>query len=227
MSESEEVDISPENKELFEHYRNGSIGTDEIVRLFEFLNSLRNKQGKKFKLRPIVQDFGFNEFDFKKLDSEWYKWRKRQQKSDGVGVESQGVPPYTITEKGSEISKGASKALFEQVQEIGNLLVTQFAKNAADRGESLKDYVIKCIELREQYGDQIESLRQENDMLKTLCTMFAQAIKPQFKQLAAVRMYLDWTTGLMQLQALGIDVNQPYIDDVTNRIEEAMGVRIL
>ena len=227
MSESEEVDISPENKELFEHYRNGSIGTDEIVRLFEFLTSLRNKQGKKFKLRPIVQDFGFNEFDFKKLDSEWYKWRKRQQKGDGVGVESQGVPPYAITERGSEISKGASKALFEQVQEIGNLLVTQFAKNAADRGESLKDYVIKCIELREQYGDQIESLRQENDVLKTLCTMFAQAIKPQFKQLAAVRMYLDWTTGLMQLQAVGIDVNQQYIDDVTNRIEEAMGVRIL
>jgi len=226
MSEDER-EISPENEELFEHYRNGSIGPDEEVQLFEFLNSLKNKHGKTFKLRPITAQFNFNDFDYKKLASEWFRWRKRQQKAEGIGIETKGVPPHEIAAKASEVSRGATKSLFDQIQEIGNLLVTQFAKNAADRGEGLKDYVIKCIELREQYGDQIESLRQENDVLKTLCTMFAQAIKPQFKQLAAARMYLDWTTGLMQLQAMGIDLNQQYIDDITNRIEDAMKIRIM
>lgn len=223
----EEDEISPENAELFAHYRNGSIGPDEEVQLFEFLESLKHKHGKKFQLRPITEQFGFNAFDYKKLSTEWFRWRKRQQKADGIGIETKGVSQYAIAEKASQVSAGATKALFDQVQEIGNLLVTQFTKNAADRGESLKDYVIKCIELREQYGDQIEALRQENDVLKTLCSMFAQAIKPQFKQLAAVRMYLDWTTGLLQLQAFGIDLNQKYIDDITNRIEEAMQIRIM
>jgi hypothetical protein len=227
MSDESEDEISPENAELFEHYRNGSIGPDEEVQLFEFLNSLKHKHGKTFKLRPITEQFSYNDFDYKKLASEWFRWRKRQARADGTGIEPRGVSPYTIGEKASEVSKGATKALFDQVQEIGTLLVTQFTKNAADRGEGLKEYVMKCIELREQYGDQIESLRQENDVLKTLCSMFAQAIKPHFKQLAAARMYLDWTTGLMQLQAMGIDLNQQYIDDITNRIEEAMKIRIM
>ena len=224
---TEETEISAENAELFEHYRKGSIDPDETVRLFTFLEGLRNKLGKAFKLRDITEQFNFNEFDHKKLASEWFKWRKREMKGEGIGVGTKGVPPYQITERATEISKGATKALFDQIQEIGNLLVTQFAKNAADRNESLKDYVLKCIELREKYGDQIEGLRQENDVLKTLSSMFSEALKPQFKQLAAARMYLDWTTGLIQLQAMGIEVNQQYIDEVTNKIEEAMKIQIL
>lgn len=220
-------EISPEDGELFEHYRRGSIDPDETVRLFTFLESLRNKVGKAFRLREITDQFNFNEFDHKKLASEWFKYRKRQMKGEGIGVETKGVPPYQITEKASQISAGASKAMFAEVQEIGNLLVTQFTKNAAERAESLKDYVMKAIELREQYGDRIEALRQENDVLKTLCTMFAQALKPQFKQLAAARMYLDWTTGLIQLQALGIPVDQQYIDEITNKMEEAMKIQIM
>jgi hypothetical protein len=225
---SEDADeISPENAELFEHYRNGTIGPDEELQLFELLNNLKREHGKTFKLRSITEKLNYNGFDHKKLESEWFKWRKRQQKAEGIGNELKGVSPHTISEKGSEISKGASKAMFDEVQEIGVLLVTQFSQNAANRSESLKDYVLKCIELREQYGDQIESLRQENDVLKTLSAMFAEAVKPQFKQLAAVRIYLNWTTGLLQLQALGIDVDQRYIDDVTNRIEQAMGIRLM
>jgi len=232
MSDDEipEDEISPEKAELFENYRKGTIGPDETTEFFQYLSSLRDKLGKTFKLRALVTtDFGYTEFDYKRLDTEWYRWRKRQLKGEGTEVEAPkaGITAGTAHEKAREVSKGATRTLFSEIQEIGNLLVTQFSKNAADRGETLKDYVIKSIELREQYGDQIEALRQENDVLKTLATMFAEAVKPQFKQLAATRMYLDWTTGLIQLQAMGIDVNQQYIDEITNRIEQAMNIRIM
>ena len=232
MSEDEmpEDEISPEKAELFENYRKGTIGPDETTEFFQYLSSLRDKLGKAFKLRALVTtDFGYTEFDYKRLDTEWYRWRKRQLKGEGTEVEAPkaGITAGTAHEKAREVSKGATRTLFSEIQEIGNLLVTQFSKNAADRGETLKDYVVKSIELREQYGDQIEALRQENDVLKTLATMFAEAVKPQFKQLAATRMYLDWTTGLIQLQAMGVDVNQQYIDEITSRIEQAMNIRIM
>jgi hypothetical protein len=232
MTEEElpEDEISPEKAELFENYRKGTIGPDETTEFFQYLSSLRDKLGKAFKLRSLVTtNFDYTEFDYKRLDTEWYRWRKRQAKGEDTEAEAPkaGITAGTTHEKAKEVSKGATRTLFSEIQEVGNLLVTQFSKNAADRGETLKDYVVKSVELREQYGDQIEALRQENDVLKTLCSMFAQALKPQFKQLAAARMYLDWTTGLMQLQALGIDLNQQYIDDITNRIEQAMEIRIM
>ena len=40
-------------------------------------------------------------------------------------------------------------------------------------------------------------------------------------------MNLDWTTELMQLNALGYIMNENLINDVTQKIEAAMGIKIL
>lgn len=216
----------PGNKELFEQYRVGSIGPSEEIDLFQFIFTLHDKYGKKFKLRELLKPLGYTDFDFKKLDSEYVKWKRRQEKGEGIGIATQGPSAYNIAAKSKEISTGATKALMSELQELGNLLVTQFAKNASDRGESLKEYVIKCITLREEYGDSIEELQQKYDMQKIVLSMFVDVVKPEFKQLAAARMYLDWITGLIQLKALGIEVDQNVIQQVTLRLEEAMQVRV-
>jgi hypothetical protein len=217
-----------EAKDLLETYRKGTIGPTGEIELFQLIFSLTEKYQKKFKLRDVLKaSFDYTDFEVKRLDSEYHKWLKRQEKQDSPTMEPQGPGAPTIMAKSREIGTGATKALLGELQELGNVLVLQYAKNAADRGESLKDYVLKAIDIREAYGDAMEAMEQENDQLKVLCEMFAQAVKPQFKQLAATRMYLDWTTGLMQLQAMGITPDQKWVDEVTQRIEDAMDIRIL
>jgi hypothetical protein len=219
--------LGPEEKDLFEKYRNGSISPDEEIELFEMLSSLKETHGKNFKLRNLTQALSYTQFDIKRLDSEWLKWRRRQERETGMPPEGpQQLRTSTLAGKGQEISVGAAKTMFKEIQEIGNFLVSQCTVNAANRGESLKEYVQKSIELREQYGDQIEALSQENDSLKALCKIFVEAVKPQFRQIAAARMYLDWITGLIQLQAVGVPVNGDFVDNITNRLEQALQVKL-
>jgi len=231
MSKQESITadkLGQEERDLFEKYRNGSISPDEEIELFEILSEFKETYGKNFKLRNLTQALNYTQFDIKKLDSEWLKWRRRTEKETGTPPEGpHHLRTATFQEKGTQISMGASKAMFNEIQEIGTLLVTQFTTNAANRGESLKDYVLKCIELREQYGDQIEALQQENDSLKALCKIFAEAAKPQFRQMAAVRMYLEWTAGLIQLEAEGVPIDGQYVDAITNRIEQAMQIKLM
>jgi hypothetical protein len=219
---------SAEAKDLLDNYRKGTIGPTDEIELFELIHMITEKYQKKFKLRDALKSsFDYTDFEIKRFDSEYHKWLKRQEKLDSPTMEPQGPSAPTIATKAKQIGEGATKALLGELQELGNSLVLQYAKQAADRGESLKDYVLKSIEVRETYGDQMEALDQENAQLKVLCEMFAQAVKPQFKQLAATRMYLDWTTGLMQLQAMGFVPDQKWVDEVTQKIEDAMSIRIL
>ena len=226
----------PESKALLEKYRDGTIGPSEEIELFELIRNLSEKYGKKFKFREILAPLQYVAFDIKRLDSEYSKWLRRQEKQEKQEKDQEpsqepkaaaATSDKTLNKKIQEIQEGATKGLLTELQELGGLLVTQYAKNASDRGEGLKDYVIKAVEFREQYGEQTEALQQENDMYKALCFVYAQALKPQFKQLAASRIFLEWITGLMQLEALGIDVDKTYVDAVTAKMEEALGIRIL
>jgi len=216
-------EIDPVIKDLFEKYRTGTIEVPEKDELFGFLDSVRDVPG--FNLRTlVVGGLRYGEIDYKRLNGEWYRRRRRAERL----AREKPTPTSEITQKKEDdITKGATDKLFEEVKEIGSLLVNQYAKNASDRGESLKIYVIKSIEMREEYGDQIELLKQENDMLKALSSLFVEAVKPQFKQMAAQRMYLDWITGLLQLQALGIELDSAYVDQVTARLEQVMGITLL
>lgn len=216
-------EIDPVIKDLFEKYRTGTIEVAEKDELFSFLDSVQEIPG--FNLRVLsVGGLQYGEIDYKRLNGEWYRRKKRAERL----AKGKPTPTREITrKKEDEITKGATDKLFEEIKDIGSLLVNEYAGKAADRNESLKVYVTKSIEMREEYGDQIELLKQENDMLKALCSLFAEAVKPQFRQMAAQRMYLDWITGLLQLQALGVELDPSYVDQVTSRLEEVMGINLI
>ena len=216
-------DLKDEQVSLLQRYRKGDVSSEEKQELYEFLNSLRDIPG--FTLKSLLTEFAYNDFDYKRLNTEWYRYRRKQEKEETIAhVEEPGT---RTKDKATMITKGATDRLFEQVKEIGTLLVAQYTKNAADRGEKLKDYVMKAIQLREEHGDQIENLIQQNDMLKALCSIFVEAAKPQFKQMAATRMYLDWITGLLQLQAMGQEVPPEFVDGVTERLEKVLGIKLI
>jgi hypothetical protein len=217
-----------EAKDLFDHYRTGQIGQSEEIELFQLIQDIAQRYEKTFKLREVLRDnFDYSAFEIKRLDNEYHKWLKQQIKEDAPELKPEGPASPAIQQKAKEIGTGATKALLGELQELGNVLVLEHAKMASDRGESLKDYVLKSVEIRETYGDQMEALQQENEQLRALCGLFVEAIKPQFKQLAAARMYLDWVTSLMQLQVMGYVPEQKWVDDVTARIEQALQVRIV
>jgi len=220
-------DIPEREAHFLQRYRAGDISTEEKIELFEFLNSLRDIPG--FTLKALCTEAAFNEFDYKRLNTEWYRFRKQQEKRATESA-TEGPPSVsaqkTVAEKTAQISKGATDALLGEVKEIGAQLVASYAKNAAERGEKLSDYVFKSIEFREKYGDQIEALIQQNDVLKALCSMFVEIVKPHFRQLAATRIYLDWVTGLLQLEAMGIEVDPIYIENVTTRLEQALNIQL-
>ena len=216
-----------ETKDLFKHYKTGAIGPTEEVELFELIASLKNKYQKTFKLRDVLKKcFDYTDFEIKRLDSEFNKWFKRQEKADGEINKPEGPAAPTIMAKSREIGTGATKALLSELQELGNVLVLQYAQKAALRGEGLKDYVIKCVEMREEYGDKMEEMLQENENLKALTGILVQAIKPEFKQMAATRIYVDFITQIMQLSALGYELEEGYISTVMEKIELAMGTKI-
>jgi hypothetical protein len=216
-----------ENVDLIQNYRKGVLSQSQEVELFELLYQLKEKYKGAFKLADVLKNnFDYVQLEVKRLDGEYHKWLKKQEKADSPALTPPGPGEPAIVQKAKEIGTGATKALFSEIQEIGNLLVLTYAQKAAIRGESLKEYILKCIDLRETYGDQIEALAQENAQLKALSGMLVEAVKPSFKQLAAARMYLDWTTTLLQLNVLGITVDERWVDDVTAKVEAALGVVI-
>jgi hypothetical protein len=216
-----------EAKDLIGLYKNGQIGAIEEVELFELIHSLQEKYQKTFKLRDVLKkSFDYPDYQIKHLESEYHKWLKRQENTNSPVLTPQGPAAPPLIEKARGVGKGATQALLGETQEIGNLLVLQYAPNASLRGETLKNYVIKCIEYREQYGDKMEDITQENAVLKVLCQMFVQVVKPQFRQMAASRMYLDWTTELMQLKVMGIDLDDEWVNHITQKIEQAMDIKI-
>lgn len=214
--------VGDNTRKLFEDYRAGNIIIENELELFEWLN--KTKEVKGFDLRRLCLELNYTEFDYKRLADGLSRWKKRLDKEKEE--EKEPTSPRTMSEKATAVTKGATDALFAEVKEIGALCVTEYARNAVNRGESLKDYIIKAVELREQYGDQIEALQQENDALRAFCSIFVEAAKPQFRQMAAARMYLDWTTGLIQLKALGVEVDAEYVNSVTARLEQALNVRL-
>jgi len=215
-----------EVKDLFKLYKTGAIGPTGEVELFELINDLKKKYLKIFKLRDVLKkSFDFTDFEVKRLDSEFNKWLKRQEKDDTTAVVPKGPEGPAIAQKAKEVGTGATKALLGELQELGNILVLQYAQKAALRGEGLKDYVIRCVEMREQYGDRIEEITQENLSLKALSNILVQAVKPQFKRMAATRMYLDFVTQIIQIGALGYEINEGFIAEVTQKLDLAMGIK--
>jgi hypothetical protein len=217
-----------ETKDLFNHYKTGVIGPTEEVELFELIANLKGRYLKTFKLRDVLKkSFDYTDFEIKRLDSEFNKWLKRQEKTDAPAAEPQGPAAPAISAKAREIGTGATKALLGELQELGNVLVLQYAQKAALRGEGLKDYVIKCVDMREQYGDQMEAMTQENENLKALTAIFVQAVKPEFKRMAATRIYVDFILQTIQLSALGYELDESFVSTVMGNIELAMGTKIV
>jgi hypothetical protein len=216
-----------EAKDLFNHYKTGVIGPTEEVELFELIANLKERYQKTFKLRDVLKtSFDYTAFEIKRLDSEYNKWFKRQIRNDEAPAEPQGPAAPAISAKSKEIGTGATKALLGELQELGNVLVLQYAQKAALRGEGLKDYVIKCVEMREQYGDKMEAMTQENENLKALTSILVQAVKPEFKQIVATRIYTDFILQLIQLSALGYELEENFVNTVMGNIELAMGTKI-
>jgi hypothetical protein len=216
-----------EAKDLLDHYRTGVIGPTEEVELFELLANVKEKYQKTFKLKDVLaKSFDYTAFEVKRLDSEFTKWLKRQEKQDSPALEPQGPAAPAIQAKAKEVGTGATKALLGELQELGNVLVLQYAQKAALRGKGLKDYVIECVEFYEQNGDRISEIMQTNDNLKALTSILVQAVKPQFKLMAASRMYLDFITQLIQLSALGYEVDENFTSGVMQKIELAMGIKL-
>lgn len=217
-----------ETKDLFNHYKTGVIGPTEEVELFELIADLKERYQKTFKLRDVLKkSFDYTDFEIKRLDSEYNKWFKRQIKEDAPANEPQGPAAPAIQAKAREVGTGATKALLGELQELGNVLVLQYAQKAALRGEGLKDYVIKCVDMREQYGDQMEAMTQENENLKALTSILVQAVKPEFKQMAATRIYVDFILQVIQLSALGFELEDSFVSTVMGNIELAMGTKIV
>jgi hypothetical protein len=215
-----------EAKDLFDHYKTGVIGPTEEVELFQLIASIKEKYQKTFKLKDVLaKSFDFTAFEIKRFDSEFTRWLKRQVKEDAPEMKPEGPAPPAIIQKAREVGTGATKALLGELQELGNVLVLQYAQKAALRGEGLKDYIIKCVEMREQYGDQMEAMTQENTSLKALTNILVQAVKPQFKRMAATRMYLDFVTQIIQIGALGYEINEGFIAEVTQKLDLAMGIK--
>jgi hypothetical protein len=216
-----------ETKDLLDHYRKGAAGPSEEIELFQLINDLKQRYQKTFKLRDVLKkSFDYTDYEIKHLDSEFNRWLKRQVKEDGPATEPQGPAPPAITAKAKEIGTGATKALLGELQELGNILVLQYGQKAALRGLGVKDYVLKCVDFYEQYGDQTEALIQENESLKALTNILVQAVKPQFKLMAATRMYLDFVTQIIQIGALGYEVDESFISEVTRKLELAMGIKL-
>jgi hypothetical protein len=214
-----------ENVDLIQNYRKGVLGPSQEVELFELILSLKTKYDSKFKLSDVLKNnFDYVNLEIKRLDSEYHKWLKKQEKKDSPALAPTGASEPLIMTKSKDIGTGATKALLGELQELGNHLVLEVAPKAAIRGESLKEYVYKCIELRETYGDQMEAMAQENAQLKVLNSLLVEAAKPTFKQLAASRMYVDWQTTLMQLNVLGYAADEKWVSEVTARLEVALGV---
>jgi len=218
-----------EASDLLDHYRKGSIGPTEEVELFELISSVKDKYQKTFKLREVLKkSFDFDEFNIKRFDSEFNKWLKRQVKEDAPAItEPQGPAAPAIGARARDIGTGATKALLGELQELGNVLVLQYGQKAALRGLGLKDYVMKCVEFYEQYGDQTEAIIQENESLKAFSGILVQAVKPEFKQMAATRMYVDFVTQLIQFTALGYELDENFVNGIMQKIEFAMGTKIL
>jgi hypothetical protein len=216
-----------EVRDLIEHYKKGSIGPSEEVELFELINELKKKYPKVFKLRDVLKkSFDYTDFEIKRLDSEFNKWLKKQVKQDSSQLEPRGPEPPAIVTSAKQVGIGGTKALLGELQELGNVLVLQYAQKAALRGKGLKDYVIECVEFYEQNGDRISEIMQTNDNLKALTSILVQAVKPQFKLMAASRMYLDFITQLIQLSALGYEVDENFTSGVMQKIELAMGIKL-
>jgi hypothetical protein len=216
-----------ENKDLFNHYKTGAIGPTEEIELFELINDLKKRYPKIFKLRDVLKkSFDFTDFEVKRLDSEFNRWLKRQEKEDSSALETKGPEAPSIVAKAKEVGIGATKALLGELQELGNILTLQYGQKAALRGLGVKDYVLTCVDFYEQNGDRISAILQENASLKALTNILVQAVKPQFKLMAATRMYLDFITQLMQLTALGYEVDGNFINGVTQKLEVAMGIKL-
>jgi hypothetical protein len=216
-----------ESKDLFNHYKTGVIGPTEEVELFELIANLKERYQKTFKLRDILtKSFDYTAFEVKRLDSEYNKWLKRQIKDDIVPAEAQAPGTPVLNAKAKEVTTGATKALLDQVQELGKILVLEYGQKAALRGLGVKDYTLKCVEFYEQYGDQTEAILQENEELKALTSILVQAVKPQFKQMAATRIYVDFILQTIQLSALGYELDESFVSTVMGNIEVAMGTKI-
>lgn len=217
------TDLRPEQVHLFQTFRSGDITEEAKEELFAFVGEIRDIPG--FTLKEFVmKEFGYNEHDARRLNSDSFRWRRKKEALGKGEGEGEGRVPRKLVEKTRGIEKGATEKLLSEVKELGELLVTHFSKNAANKGETLKDYVLKSIEFREEHGDQLELLLQQNDMFKALCSILADAAKPQFKQIAITRIYLDWLTTLLQMETMGYNINTNAVASITQKLEEGLGI---
>ena len=85
--------------------------------------------------------------------------------------------------------------------------------------------MIECVDWREQYGDQTEAIMQENAELKAFCSILVKVINPQYKMLAATRLYQNWQLNLLQAEAAGIPINKQWAEETTQKIEKVLGIQ--
>ncbi len=184
------------------------LNQQERDTLFEWIVSVRDQPG--FQLKTLVMEgFGYDQPTYKRLNTSFSGWRK-----------TRGVPASKGT-KAPEIKIGddAYKLFFADIGKIGKKIISEYYMNAATHGMSMEEYVTTAITTYEEYGDQIENMVQEMNSLRALSSILVESTQPIFTRLAAFRIYTEFINKLIQLRALGYEVNPTVQEHVASQLQ--------
>lgn len=211
--------VPDEIKELFLRERENRATKDEREKIFMFIEDLLSEY-PDIKLTSLLKQMGYAPNEYVRFMNRYRRWREQLTK-----------PPKKLKRLEQRAFAKFIEEAWGEVRDIALDVVMGWYDKAKEMGYynpdsqkvDMRRFIEDAVTFYTQYKYSIDSIEEQFYDLEAYAKTLTRMLEPQLYRLITLRLYMNFTLKIMELQAYGIPVPEDIIYEVkelTNRVLE-------
>lgn len=204
--------------ELLQLEREGRLKSYEREPIFNLFDSIK-LQNPHFNFRTfLIDNYGFDQKGYTRLITAYSRYRR-----------TGGITKSPTAIIGEEAQRDFAKYLtdtWREARDISLDIVMGWMNKAKEMGYynedkkkvDMKKFIEDAVTFYIQYKYSVEVMEEKYMDLMALAKTFEKLFEPQIYRIIALKLYVEFITEVMKLQAKEIPIPENYIIDVKNTV---------
>jgi len=214
-----EIEVPEDLRVLFELEKQKRTSSEDRVPLFEFLDKCYAEDPTFNAAKFLRENFNYTATDYNRLMIAYKRWKE-------AGRSLKKKPEVIIGEKETKDYADFLDKMWREARNISLDIVMGWIGKAKEMGYyneekqkvDMKKFIEDAVTFYIQYKYSIETLEERYRDLEALARTLARLLEPQTYRIIALKLYTEFVTEVMKLEARGIPVPEEFILDVRRMV---------
>lgn len=213
------VEVPEDLRVLFELEKQRRTSKEDRVQLFKFLDKCYAEDPTFNAAKFLRENFDYTATDYNRLMVAYKRWK------EAGGLKKK--PEAILSEKESKDYAEFLDKMWREARDISLDIVMGWVGKAKEMGYynekeqkvDMKKFIEDAVTFYIQYKYSIEYMEERYRDLEALAKTFMHLLEPQTYRIIALKLYVDFITEVMKLEARGIPVPEELVLEVRNMVD--------